>query len=337
MNALPPGLRFGAVWLRLALAVFVLAWLLGPPGLRAAVPVWVALAIALGLELQFFFGAKRSLGTAERRALRLPQAVDRERYGYPSDADELLLVREPGEELWIPYAGETDEELDELITAARIRHATGDEPARPLPDLPQARPARPYKGLLYGLAVIAGLGALAWVADSRSGWSGLGSDTRATAEARFSDEAARIAGHPVTIRCDEKGEHVGFIQHADGVATVGGTLAYLTPERCYDLYRLAFRHDVEFSRTARALAVLAHESWHLRGVGKESRTECYALQSGVELGERFGLSAHTAGRMMRQQLVENSLLIGGASEYRIAPECREGGSLDLAPERTSFP
>jgi hypothetical protein len=41
--------------------------------------------------------------------------------------------------------------------------------------------------------------------------------------------------------------------------------------------------------------------------------------------------------MMRQQLVENSLLIGGASEYRIAPECREGGSLDLAPERTSFP
>ena len=146
-----------------------------------------------------------------------------------------------------------------------------------------------------------------------------------------------LAGHPVTIRCDERGDHVGFIQHADGVATVGGTRAYLTPERCYDLYRLAFRHDVVFSRTARALDVLAHESWHLRGVRNEARTECYALQSGVKLGERLGVSAQTAARMMRAQLIENSLLIGGDSEYRVPPECREGGALDLAPRRMTFP
>jgi len=337
VKALPPELRFGALWLRIALAVFVLGWLLGPPGLREAVPVWVAFVIALGLELQFFLGARRSIGAAERAALRLPQAVDRERYGYTSDADELLLVRDRDEDLWIPYAGETDEELDALIEAARTRRATGEEPTQPPWHVPDGRRARPYLGLLYGLAVIAGLGTLAWLADSHTGWNGLGSDTRAAAVVRFSDEAARIAGHPVTIRCDEKGDRVGFIQHADGVATVGGRLAYLTPERCYDLYRLAFRHEVVFSRTARALAVLAHESWHLRGVSNESRTECYALQSGVELGERLGLSAHTAGRMMRAQLVENSLLIGGDSEYRISPDCREGGSLDLAPERTSFP
>jgi hypothetical protein len=325
------------VWLRVALAVFVLGWLLGPSSLRDAVPVWVAFVIALGLELQFFFGARRSIGAAERASLRLPQAVDRERYGYASDADELVLVRERGEDMWIPYAGETDDELDALIEAARTRHAMGEEPLQPFRHAREARPVRPYLGLLYGLAVIAGLGTLAWLADSRTGWNGLNSDTRAAAEVRFSDEAARIAGHPVTIRCDEQGDHVGFIQHADGIATVGGRLAYLTPERCYDLYRLAFRHKVVFSRTARALAVLAHESWHLRGVGNESRTECYALQSGVQLGERLGLSAQTAGRMMRAQLVENSLLIGGDSEYRISPECREGGSLDLAPERTSFP
>jgi hypothetical protein len=331
------GLRSGTVWLRVALAAFVLAWLLGPPGLRAAVPVWLAFLIALGLELQFFLGARRSVSPRERGSLRLPQAVDRERYGYASDPEELLLVREGGEELWVPYAGETDEELDELITAARTRQASGEEPERPSPQAPEARPARPYLGLLSGLAVIAVLGTVAWVADSRAGWSGLDSDTRAAAEARFSGEAARIAGHPVAIRCDEQGAHVGFVQHADGVATVGGTLAYLTPERCYDLYRLAFRDDVTFSRTARALAVLAHESWHLRGVRNEGRTECYALQSGVALGERLGLSADTAGRMMRAQLVENSLRLGGDREYRIPVECREGGSLDLSPGRTSFP
>jgi hypothetical protein len=339
VKALLPGLRSGAVWLRVTLAVFVLAWLLGPPGLRSAVPIWLAFLIAFGLELQFFFGARRSIDPRERRSLRLPQAVDRERYGFPSDSDELLLVREHGEELWIPYAGETDEELDALITAARTRHALGEEPERLSRQAPEARVTRPrpYLGLLSGLAVIAVLGTLAWVADSHTGWSGLGKGTRAAAQIRFSAEAARIAGHAVTIRCDEQGAHVGSVQHADGIAEVGGTLAYLTPERCYDLYRLAFRDEVTFSRTARALAVLAHESWHLRGVRNEGRTECYALQSGVILGKRLGLSTKTADRMMRAQLIENSLLIGGESEYRIPTECREGGALDLAPERTSFP
>jgi len=332
-----PELRLGAVWLRVALAVFVLLWLLGPPGLRAAVPVWVALAIALGLELQFFFGERRSTGAAERRSIRSPQAVDRERYGYDSDAEELLLVREGDDDLWIPYAGETDEELDALIAAARARALAGDAFPEPRPQAAAARHGRPYLSLLCGLALIAGLGTLAWLGDSHSGWGGLDGDARADAEARFSEEAARVAGHPVTIRCDEEGEHVGFIQHADGVATVGGTLAYLTPERCYDLYRLAFRGEFVFSRTARAIAVLAHESWHLRGVRSEARTECYALQSGVALGERLGLSAQTAARMMRAQLVENSLLVGAGNEYRVPSDCREGGALDLAPERTRFP
>ena len=330
-------LRRGAVLLRVGLAVFVVAWLLGPDELRSTVPVWVAFAIALGLELHFFLGARRQTGTAELRALRLPQPVDRERYGYLAEGDELLLVREGGEELWIPYAGETDEELDALIADAHARTAAGEEPMQPRPQPAAVRPIRPLAGLLTGLAVIAVLGTVAWIADSRAGWAGLSGDTRAAATARFSDEAARIAGHPVTIRCDEQGSHVGFVQHADGVAEVGGSLAYLTPERCFDLYRLAFRDEVTFSRTGRALAVLAHESWHLRGVRSESRTECYALQSGVRLGERLGLSSKTAGRMMREQLVENSLRVGGSAEYRVAPGCREGGSLDLSPGRTTFP
>ena len=131
----------------------------------------------------------------------------------------------------------------------------------------------------------------------------LAGDTRAEAVARFSDEASRIAAKPVTIRCDESRDYVGLVQHADGVAAVGGDRAYLTPERCLDLYRLAFEGEVTSSQTARALAVLAHEAWHLRGVSDEGTTECYALQSGVEIGQRLGLSDGTARQMMRQQLV----------------------------------
>ena len=284
LDADRPGRR--KLLLRVALVVFVLVWLFGPYELRSAVPIWLPFLIALGLELHFFIEA---LGPPPaRRADRGPQAVDRERYGYEEGAEELLLVREGGEELWVPYAGEKDEELETLIDEARDQREA--ETSQPVESLPTERRRGPGRGLLAGLGVIAVLALTAWFVESRTGWDSLSADTRAEAQARFSTEASRVAGHEVTIRCDESGEYVGAVQHADGVAAVGGNLAYLTPERCLDLYRLAFKDEVRSSQTARALAVLAHEAWHLRGVRDEATTECYALQSAVEIGQRLGLS-----------------------------------------------
>jgi hypothetical protein len=325
---------------RIVLVAFVLTWIFGPSTLRAAVPVWLAFAIAAGLELQFF--ARAFTGRAGRRPDRGPQAVDRERYGYAREPDELLLVRDGGEELWIPYAGETGEELEALAAEARARHAQGDTGAWEEDLPPEADPVSRHRWqavyrLLAGLAIIGVLAVVLWVVEGRSGWDGLDEETRAAAEARFSSEASRIAGKPVTIRCDESGRNVGVVQHADGVAELGGELAYLTPERCHDLYRLAFEGDVTFSQTARAVAVLAHEAWHLRGVRDEGTTECYALQSGVELGARLGLSYDTAQRMMRQQLAENRGRTLSTLEYLVPPECRDGGPLDLDPESGGFP
>ena len=130
---------------------------------------------------------------------------------------------------------------------------------------------------------------------------------------------------------------MGVVQHADGVATVGGDRAYVTPEICLDLYRLAFEGEERGSRTARAIAVLAHESWHLRGESDEGATECLALQSGVELGRRLGLDEGTARRMMAQQLAENSLRGAEGLEYRVSSECRDGGRVDLDPDGEAFP
>ena len=183
------------------------------------------------------------------------------------------------------------------------------------------------------IAVLAGL---AWFVDSRSGWSGLDGNTRAAAADRFSAEATRIVGRPVEIRCDESGEHVGFVQHADGVAEVGGRLAYLTPDLCHELYRLAFGGSTSGS-TARAIGVLAHEAWHLRGESDEGITNCYAFQSGVSLGRRLGLSEQTAARMMRQQLADNATFARSAPAYLVPGECRNGGRLDLDPGTSRFP
>jgi hypothetical protein len=192
-------------------------------------------------------------------------------------------------------------------------------------------------GFLAGLGVIAVLALLYWLVESRTGWDSLSVETRTEAQDRFSDEASLIVGKDVRIRCDESGEYVGAVQHADGVATVGGELAYLTPERCHDLYRLAFEGEVTSSQTARALAVLAHEAWHLRGIRDEAVAECYALQSGVGLGERLGLSEDAARRLMRQQLAENSLRSVATAEYRVPADCRNGTRLDLDLESSSFP
>ena len=332
MDGLPSPLTL----LRVGLVVFVLVWLFGPYALRSAVPIWLPFLIALGLELHFFIGGLRP--PPARRADRGPQADDIERYGYVDDA-ELLLVREGDEEHWIPYSGETDEELSALIAEARENQEEEEEEAAPaIAADPERRRLRPrLRRLVVGLGLIGALALIFWIVEERTGWNGLDASTRAAATARFSEEASRVAMKSVTIRCDESGDYVGAVQHADGVAALGGDLAYLTPERCLDLYRLAFKGEVRSSQTARALAVLAHEAWHLRGVSDEGTTECYALQTGVEIGQRLGLSADTARRTMRQQLVENASRGQASPDYRVPPDCREGGRLDLNPDIARFP
>lgn len=292
------------LWVRVALVVFVVAWILGPRELRDAVPIIVVFLVALGLETYFVVTAVR--GAPARTPDRGPQPVDRDRFGFDEHADE------EGEET-------EDAEL-------RAQEWVELEPA-----------PSPIRRFGVGLAVIAALVAAVVLLDGGRGWSSVSGERRAEAVERFSEEASRIAGKPVSIRCDEARDYVGSVQHADGVAVLGGDLAILTPEICHDLYRLAFDGEVRGARTGRALAVLAHESWHLRGEGDEGATECYALQSGVGLGVRLGLDEGDARRLMRQQLTENQLRGLETLEYRVGPECRDGGELDLDPRSDDFP
>ena len=328
-----------AAVVRLVLAASVLLWLLGPPWLRTNVPIALVFLVALGLEVQFFVSARRA--APPQRPDAGPQPSDRERFGYGGDGDELLVVRDGGEELWLPYSGESEEELEELLARAREAEPGEEQEPGPRSEAAEAPPAtarpRPLRRLLTGLAVIGALALALWAIERQSGWSGVDADARADAEALFSAEASRIAGKEVSIRCDESGRWAGVVQHADGAAVVGGDTGYLAPERCYDLYRLAFHGDVRGSQTGRALAVLAHEAWHLHGIRDEGTTECYALQSGVELGRRLGVPEEEARRLMRQRLAENTLHARGSPEYLVPAECRDGGRLDMRPGDRRFP
>jgi len=127
------------------------------------------------------------------------------------------------------------------------------------------------------------------------------------------------------------------VQDADGSAQVGGRVAYLLPSLCDELYQLKFKHRVRGAQTGRAIAVLAHEAWHLNGEANEGVTNCYAFQSGVAVGVDLGLSESRARALMREQLANNPSDSAGDSRYLVPPGCRNGGHYDLNPGSKSFP
>jgi hypothetical protein len=131
---------------------------------------------------------------------------------------------------------------------------------------------------------------------------------------------------------------VGAVQEADGLAEVGGRTAWLTPAICFQLYRVVDRHDTRsFSPTGRAIAVLAHEAWHLHGVVDEGVANCYAFQSGVQLGTRLGLTATYARALMREQLADNGSDSASDPRYLVPAGCRDGGRYDLHEHSSRFP
>ncbi len=295
--------------IRIAAVVLVLAWFFVPL-LRDSIPAWIPFLALAALEAQFLFSGLRERGEPRDRRGSAPLPEDIEEFGGPEWL-EPDLVEVGGRQIWVPA---------DVERGSRV-----------------VRPRRRLLSRLEGVLALAGL-LLLFVLLPEGGWRGLDEADRTRTEARLSTEAARIAGHRAVIHCDARGEAVGVVQHADGIAEVGGVNAFLTPEICFRLHRLANEGDEgAFSQTARAIAVLAHEAWHLRGESDEGVTNCYAFQSGVELGRRLGLSPGTAARMMRQQLAENPVQARSAPAYLVPPTCRNGGRLDLDPATSRFP
>jgi len=280
----------------------VLLWLFSDR-LQAAVPFWLPFAILAATELELVVR-----GVRERRLGAKTQPLSRRLPG----ADDADLG-------WVEAVDEDGAPV--LVPAAPRRRRSSRLP--------------------LALVLIVGLGlfASAYRIDRDAGWTSVPARQRAQAELRFSTEAARIAGRPVTVRCDDDYSFTGVGSDAAGVAFIPRSLAYLEPSVCRSLYRISFEHRIGARDDAAfAITVLAHEATHLRGVRNEAETECFALQEGVRLGQRLGLSADTARALMRAQrdrdLSDESI---ARLDYRLPPGCRNGGTLDLRPQDPVFP
>jgi hypothetical protein len=191
---------------------------------------------------------------------------------------------------------------------------------------------------LVGGVLAAIVVALAVRSDRAATWQSLPSSERSRAEARFTAEAARIAGAPVRVRCDDGYAFTGAGSDTLGVAFPRSALAYLDPTVCRTVYDLAFHGHGSGERTIDAVIVLAHEAIHLGGERREGVTECLALQAAGPLAVRLGLDEALARRLLgsafERRLAERNVI---RAAYALPSSCRDGGALDRRPGDARFP
>jgi hypothetical protein len=319
-----------------------------PYSVSGWIPVWLPFLLAVVTEAQFFLSGWRATSRRERAAEPGPQVSDLEELGRGS---LLNLPLRQGGELWLQSGEFTEPEVAEWLRLNEQELAAlpaGSFSAGPLrldrdneiravteaPGPPAMAPLRSRLGILVSVVIVVGVGVL--LLTRASGWQQLSPQTRAAAETQFSRLAAGIAGHRVTVRCDDR--HVGYVQGDDGLAQVGGRQAWLTTGICLALVQLRDgKLDPRGESASHAVVVLAHESWHLRGVTSEALANCFAYQSGVGLAEKLGVSSSTAEAMMREQLAENGAVYADDPAYLVPPGCSDGGKYDLHPSSSRFP
>ena len=334
-------------WARAAVVTVVIVYFELPYSVSGWIPVWLPFMLAVLTEAQFFLSGWRS--TATRAPFDPgPQVSDLEELGRGT----LLKIALPqGGELWLESGEFTEAEVrdwlrlnEEQLTALPAgSFAAGplrfdrDNDIRAVTEAPAPPPVarrRSRLGLLVSVVLVVGIGVLLFTRPT--GWEQLSQQTRAAAQVQFSRLATEIAGHRATVRCDDR--HVGYVQGDDGLAQVGGRQAWLTTGICLKLVQLRDgKIDPRSESASHAVVVLAHESWHLRGVASESLANCFAYQSGVGVAEQLGVSPSTAEAMMREQLAENGADYANDPAYLIPSGCKNGGEYDLHPSSSRFP
>ena len=85
---------------------------------------------------------------------------------------------------------------------------------------------------------------------------------------------------------------------------------------------------------AAALAALAHEFEHLRGVDDEARAECYSHQNLAAVAETLRATREESRKLARLAWRE---FYPPSDPAYVSPECRNGGRLDLHPMRREWP
>jgi len=170
-------------------------------------------------------------------------------------------------------------------------------------------------------------------------------------EPRFGRVASSLAGKPAQVRCwsaldwaringdllahGGAGESLDFVS---GFYWPSTGRIHLDPTACTGLVDLAYRglrpeRGRAFVRIALGVDTLAHESMHRRGFRGEAVAECYAVQLAYKTAKELGASSAYASLLSWQAWAAYP---AHPAAY-LSLECRNGGKLDLSPQRSSWP
>jgi hypothetical protein len=201
-------------------------------------------------------------------------------------------------------------------------------------DLREGR--RKYIG--YAVLLVAGLASFGvlphsprfQLSDGKPGWDQLRNPPgRATAfERRLGEVASGIAGRDVSVRCDDLSWLSDSTEPGGAVQFSGdrpANYARIRYDMCTKLGRLSRDHGAGGFAEAQAVEVLAHESFHLRGVKNEAAAECYALQFVARVARQLGATATNAEELYAFALEGYPR---HPTQY-LSRDCRPGGALDL--------
>ncbi len=157
---------------------------------------------------------------------------------------------------------------------------------------------------------------------------------------KMSAAASVLAGRPVHVNCQriagamvdvnaDLGE-VGFDQ--EGQPDDFTTLKY---EACTNL-RAWLGSDKVAPTLDQVIAVhvLAHESEHLAGVRNEAQAECISVQRTEEAARLLGATANQARKLALTYAIR--VYPEMPDDYR-SDDCKDGGSMDIRPDDTSWP
>ena len=178
-----------------------------------------------------------------------------------------------------------------------------------------------------------------------------GATSTSRIEPRFGRVASSLAGKPAQVRCWSSldwaringdllahgGAHES-LDYVSGFYWPPTGRIHLDPTACAGLVDLAYRglrpdRGRAFARIALAVDTLAHESMHRRGFRSEAIAECYAVQLDYRTATLLGASSAYASLVARQSWAEYP---AHPAAY-LSSECRNGGKLDLSPQRSTWP
>jgi hypothetical protein len=173
----------------------------------------------------------------------------------------------------------------------------------------------------------------------------------ATYEEQIAEQVARrLTGHDASVRCGSIGESDPRILGVTPLLN-GRSFDYflMRPAECTNLawfHQAPARWDprtcsagdcARVPDMAMALAVVAHESYHILGYSNEAQVECYGMQSIWFVAAKLGASVDEAQALASFYATRMYPLRRTETPAYWSPQCKDGGKLDLRPTLARWP